>query len=79
MADAPKIEVHIIQSTEDPGGVGERGTSGVIAAVANAVFAATESVFGRCDRPAQLRVRDAPPYVLWWSLRSASSPPLLKI
>jgi isoquinoline 1-oxidoreductase beta subunit len=41
MAEAPKIEVHIIESTEDPGGVGEPGTSGAIAAVANAVFAAT--------------------------------------
>jgi isoquinoline 1-oxidoreductase subunit beta len=41
MGAAPKIDVHIIESTEDPGGVGEPGTSGVIAAVANAVFAAT--------------------------------------
>jgi len=41
MNEAPKIEVHIIQSTADPGGVGEPGTSGVIPAVVNAVFAAT--------------------------------------
>lgn len=41
MDEAPKIEVHIVPSTADPGGVGEPGTSGVIAAVANAVFAAT--------------------------------------
>jgi isoquinoline 1-oxidoreductase beta subunit len=41
MREAPPIEVHIIQSSEDPGGVGEPGTSGAIAAVANAVFAAT--------------------------------------
>jgi isoquinoline 1-oxidoreductase beta subunit len=41
MDEAPKIDVHIIQSNEEPGGVGEPGTSGVIAAVANAVFAAT--------------------------------------
>ncbi len=39
--EAPSIEVHIVPSTEDPGGVGEPGTSGAIAAVANAVFAAT--------------------------------------
>jgi isoquinoline 1-oxidoreductase beta subunit len=39
--EAPKIEVHLVASTEDPGGVGEPGTSGAIAAVANAVFAAT--------------------------------------
>ena len=41
MAEAPRIEVHIVPSTEEPGGVGEPGTSGVIASVANAVFAAT--------------------------------------
>jgi isoquinoline 1-oxidoreductase subunit beta len=41
MHETPSIEVHIIPSTEDPGGVGEPGTSGAIAAVANAVFAAT--------------------------------------
>jgi isoquinoline 1-oxidoreductase beta subunit len=41
MNAAPKIDVHIVESTESPGGVGEPGTSGVIAAVANAVFAAT--------------------------------------
>ena len=41
MREAPRIDVHIIDSQEEPGGVGEPGTSGVIAAVANAVFAAT--------------------------------------
>ena len=41
MDEAPKIEVHILPSTAEPGGVGEPGTSGAIAAVANAVFAAT--------------------------------------
>jgi CO/xanthine dehydrogenase Mo-binding subunit len=41
MHEAPKIEVHLVASNEDPGGVGEPGTSGAIAAVANAVFAAT--------------------------------------
>lgn len=41
MHEAPQIEVHIVASNEDPGGVGEPGTSGAIAAVANAVFAAT--------------------------------------
>jgi isoquinoline 1-oxidoreductase beta subunit len=41
MNEAPAIEVHIIASTENPGGIGEPGTSGAIAAVANAVFAAT--------------------------------------
>lgn len=41
MREAPRIDVHIIESNEEPGGVGEPGTSGAIAAVANAVYAAT--------------------------------------
>ncbi|SFP91786.1 molybdopterin cofactor-binding domain-containing protein [Variovorax sp. 770b2] len=41
MQEAPPIEVHLIASTAEPGGVGEPGTAGAIAAVANAVFAAT--------------------------------------
>jgi isoquinoline 1-oxidoreductase beta subunit len=41
MHEAPRIDVHIVDSTADPGGVGEPGTPGAIAAVANAVFAAT--------------------------------------
>ncbi len=38
---APVIEVHIVKSTEAPGGMGEPGTSALMPAVANAVFAAT--------------------------------------
>ena len=38
---APSIEVHIMPSSEAPGGMGEPGTSAVVPAVANAVFAAT--------------------------------------
>jgi isoquinoline 1-oxidoreductase beta subunit len=45
MREAPTIEVHLIESRESPGGVGEPGTSGAIAAVANAVFAATGKRF----------------------------------
>lgn len=41
MHEAPKVEVYIVPSNEAPGGVGEPGTSGAIAAVANAVFAAS--------------------------------------
>jgi isoquinoline 1-oxidoreductase beta subunit len=41
MNEMPRIDVHVIASNEEPGGVGEPGTSGAIAAVANAVFAAT--------------------------------------
>jgi len=37
----PKIEVHIVESSEKPGGAGEPGTPPIAPAVANAVFAAT--------------------------------------
>jgi isoquinoline 1-oxidoreductase beta subunit len=39
--EAPAIEVHIVQSAEPPGGMGEAGTSAIAPAVANAIFAAT--------------------------------------
>ncbi len=41
MNEAPAIEVHIVQSFEPPGGMGETGTSAIAPAVTNAVFAAT--------------------------------------
>jgi isoquinoline 1-oxidoreductase beta subunit len=41
MNETPAIEVHIVQSSELPGGIGETGTSCVPAAVTNAIFAAT--------------------------------------
>jgi isoquinoline 1-oxidoreductase beta subunit len=39
--EAPTIEVHMVKSTESPGGMGEAGTSGIVPAIANAIFAAT--------------------------------------
>ena len=39
--EMPKVEVHIVKSTEKPGGIGEPGTPPVAPAVANAIFAAT--------------------------------------
>jgi isoquinoline 1-oxidoreductase beta subunit len=39
--EAPVIEVHMVSSRDDPGGIGEPGTSGAAPALANAVFAAT--------------------------------------
>jgi isoquinoline 1-oxidoreductase beta subunit len=39
--EAPKVEVHIAQSSEPPGGMGEPGTSAIVPAVTNAIFAAT--------------------------------------
>jgi len=41
MDEAPAIEVHIVQSAESPGGMGEPGTSAIMPAVTNAIFAAT--------------------------------------
>ncbi|CAI3798325.1 Isoquinoline 1-oxidoreductase subunit beta [Rheinheimera sp. MM224] len=41
MNEAPKIEVFIIPSTENPGGMGEVSTAAVAPSVLNAVFAAT--------------------------------------
>jgi len=39
--EMPKVEVHIVPSTDKMGGVGEPGTPPIAPAVANAVFAAT--------------------------------------
>lgn len=39
--EAPEVEVHIVRSQEPPGGMGEAGTSAIVPALANAVFAAT--------------------------------------
>jgi isoquinoline 1-oxidoreductase subunit beta len=41
MNEAPAIEVHIVENREPPGGMGECGTSCIVPAVANAIFAAT--------------------------------------
>jgi isoquinoline 1-oxidoreductase beta subunit len=41
LKDMPRVEVHIVQSGEHPGGVGEPGTPPIAPAVANAVAAAT--------------------------------------
>jgi isoquinoline 1-oxidoreductase beta subunit len=39
--EAPQIEIHLMESSEAPGGIGEPGTSCVMPALTNAVFAAT--------------------------------------
>ena len=41
MKEMPSVEVHILQSSEPPGGVGEPGVPPIAPAVANAIFAAT--------------------------------------
>ena len=39
--ETPGIEVHIVKSTEAPGGIGEPGTAALAPALANAIYAAT--------------------------------------
>jgi isoquinoline 1-oxidoreductase beta subunit len=41
MNEMPVVEVHIVPSTEAPGGAGEPGTPPIAPAVCNAIFAAT--------------------------------------
>ena len=41
MSEMPKVEVHLVASSEAPGGVGEPGTPPIAPAVANAIFALT--------------------------------------
>jgi isoquinoline 1-oxidoreductase beta subunit len=37
----PRIDIHLIESSETPGGIGETGTTAVIPALRNAIYAAT--------------------------------------
>jgi isoquinoline 1-oxidoreductase beta subunit len=39
--EAPAIEVHVVKSAKPPGGMGETGTSAIVPAIANAIFAAS--------------------------------------
>ncbi len=41
MNEMPKVEVHLLPSKENHGGVGEPGTPPIAPAVVNAIFAAT--------------------------------------
>ena len=41
MSEMPPVEVHILPSTEAPGGIGEPGTPPIAPAVVNAIYAAT--------------------------------------
>jgi CO/xanthine dehydrogenase Mo-binding subunit len=48
---APAVEVHLVHSRESPGGLGEAGTSVVVPAVANAIFAATDKRLRKLPAP----------------------------
>jgi isoquinoline 1-oxidoreductase beta subunit len=41
MSEMPQVEVHIVPSTEEPGGIGEPGTPPIAPAVVNALFVLT--------------------------------------
>jgi isoquinoline 1-oxidoreductase beta subunit len=41
MAEMPMVEVHIVDSIEKPGGIGEPGTPPIAPAVTAAIFAVT--------------------------------------
>ncbi len=56
LRDMPEIQVHIVPSTETPGGIGEPSTAGIAGALANAVYAATgKRIYRLPIRPADLR------------------------
>jgi isoquinoline 1-oxidoreductase beta subunit len=54
MNETPEIEVHLVESTEPPGGVGEAGVPPIAPAVINALFAATGKRVRQLPFPPQL-------------------------
>jgi isoquinoline 1-oxidoreductase subunit beta len=55
MNETPPIEVHIVQSNEAPGGIGEPGTAALAPAVTNAIYAATGTRVRKLPVGAQLK------------------------
>jgi isoquinoline 1-oxidoreductase beta subunit len=54
--EMPEIQVHIVPSTEDPGGIGEPSTALAAGSLVNAIYAATgRRIYGLPVRAAQLR------------------------
>jgi isoquinoline 1-oxidoreductase subunit beta len=54
MNETPQVEVHIVESHDGPGGIGEPGTPPIAPAVCNAIFAAT----GKPVRRLPIRAED---------------------
>jgi len=54
MSETPQVEVHIVESNDGPGGIGEPGTPPIAPAVCNAIFAAT----GKPVRRLPIRAED---------------------
>jgi len=52
--ETPVVEVHIVDSQDGPGGIGEPGTPPIAPAVCNAIFAAT----GKPVRRLPIRAQD---------------------
>ena len=55
MNEMPEVEVHIVESGENPTGVGEPGVPPIAPAVANALFALT----GKRVRKLPIRLEEA--------------------
>lgn len=56
MREAPQVDVHLVASREEPGGVGEPGLPPIAPAVTNAVFALTGTRIRRLPIQNELRV-----------------------
>jgi isoquinoline 1-oxidoreductase beta subunit len=53
--ETPPVEVHIVKSTEAPGGIGEPGTAALAPAITNAIYAATGKRLRQLPVGTQLR------------------------
>lgn len=61
MDETPRIDVHVVPSSEIPGGIGEPGTTSVQGAVNNAIYAATGIQLSRMPIDSSLLRKEARP------------------